>query len=198
MRFFSKKNRARLNTGSHRWLKLIHHERSGFFISLPSLILVAILCGCKSSGSSKNVKTAPGAGITFVTNEPKKLTYQDIVKRFDKNKDGVLDDGEIMEMQKQLGSRQATFSSTNSYDQPIKKAWVLPANSGGSSTGDPIIDKYDLNHDGIIDEREAELLKKDLRGETEPKLQNPSKQKKTANPIVNTPVIKNQRRPLVR
>ncbi|MGC8742711.1 MAG: hypothetical protein ACP5T0_02385 [Verrucomicrobiia bacterium] len=166
-------------------------------------VSVIAFCGCKT-GSNKSLQSkigatnSPTSETIFVTSEPKKLTYQDIVRRFDKNKDGVLDDDEIADMQKQLGSRPATFSSTPADDQTIKRAEIITVKPGGSTTGDPIIDKYDLNHDGIIDETEAELLKKDLRGEGSSELKKPSKSKQTQTPVVTTPVMKPSRRPLVR
>jgi hypothetical protein len=48
---------------------------------------------------------------------------------------------------------------------------MIPSKQGSN---DSIIDKYDLNRDGVIDENEAELLKKDLREGT-PQIKKPSK-----------------------
>ncbi|MGC8887460.1 MAG: hypothetical protein ACP5MG_09920 [Verrucomicrobiia bacterium] len=185
-------------------IRRLSDKPMGLMLALLIFAISGIFfCGCKT-GSNKSLQgkigatNSPSSETLFVTSEPKKLTYQDIVRRFDKNKDGVLDDEEIADMQKQLGSRPATFSSTTADDQTIKRAGIITVKPGGSTTGDPIIDKYDLNHDGIIDETEAELLKKDLRGEGAPELKKPTKPKQSQSPTVITPIMKPPRRPLVR
>jgi len=161
------------------------------------ITFIACLSGCKSSQvGSKTVVKSTNAPPTFVTEEPKRLTYQDMIKRFDKNKDGVLDEEELADVQKQLGSKPATFSSTNANDQDIKRAWMVPAKQG-TTTNDSIIDKYDLNHDGVIDAGEAELLKKDLREGTS-QIKKPSKQQSSKTPVINPSVSKTPNRPLVR
>ncbi len=168
--------------------------------SLAIFVIIGIvsgLLGCKSSRvGSKTVGKTTNASSTFVTEEPKRLTYQDMIKRFDKNKDGVLDEEELADVQKQLGSKPATFSSTNANDQDIKRAWMVPGKQG-TATNDSIIDKYDLNHDGVIDAGEAELLKKDLREGTS-QIKKPSKQQSSKTPVINPSVSKTPKHQLVR
>jgi hypothetical protein len=79
--------------------------------------IVSGLLGCKSSGDSKVIGKTTNAPPTFITEEPKRMTYQDMKKRFDKNKDGALDDEELADVQKQLGSKPASFSSTSGSDE---------------------------------------------------------------------------------
>lgn len=159
------------------------------------IAIIPAFMGCKSSGDSKAIGKTTNAPPTFVTEEPKRMTYQDMIKRFDKNKDGALDDEELADVQRQLGSKPASFSSTSGSDEEIKRAWMIPSKQGSN---DSIIDKYDLNRNGVIDENEAELLKKDLREGT-PQIKKPSKQQKQPKtPVVNTPVSKTPNRPIVR
>lgn len=132
--------------------------------------------------------------MTIVQETGKPLTYQEMVKRFDLNKDGVLDENEIENVQKTLGTRQPTFTQSRTDEQPIRRALILPGKSEPQSD-DPMLNKYDLNRDGILDENEVNLLKNDLKyGTTTTKPLKPKKQ----STVVTTPVIKTKRNPIVR
>lgn len=132
--------------------------------------------------------------MTIVQETGKPLTYQEMVKRFDLNKDGVLDENEIENVQKTLGTRQPTFTQSRTDEQPIRRALILPGKSE-SQSDDPILNKYDLNRDGILDENEVNLLKNDLKyGTTTTKPLKPKKQ----STVVTTPVIRTKRNPIVR
>lgn len=149
-----------------------------------------------NSGCTKKVSTTTTLNqprpLTYVTTNSAPLTYKELVKRFDKNGDGVLDENEIQQVQQQLKSAPPTFSSTDKADDSIKRALLVPG-AKKSDTNDPILGKYDLNHDGILDEREVELFKADLRGET-PAL----KKKPKPSQTLQQNVIKPSTKPIVR
>lgn len=166
------------------------------YLAFFLILIVPFSPACKSSATIKNSKSNNSSNITIVQETGKPLTYQEMVKRFDINKDGVLDDYEIEEAQKKLGTRQPDFSKSNTGEnQTIRRALILPGEKE-SKAEDQILDKYDLNRDGVLDEAEVNLLKNDLKygASTTNK---PIKPKKEST-VVTSPVIKTKRNPIVR
>lgn len=158
------------------------------------MVLLFFTSACKSSSTIKNSRTGESQKVTIVQETGKPLTYQEMVKRFDLNKDGVLDENEIENVQKTLGTRQPTFTKSTNEEQTIRRALILPGKAESKSE-DPILSKYDINHDGILDENEVNILKNDLKsGATTEKPIKPKKQ----STVVTTPVIKSKRNPIVR
>ncbi|MCX7871793.1 MAG: hypothetical protein N2487_00750 [Verrucomicrobiae bacterium] len=176
----------------------IHRIENGINLSITMVgslfFLIVALTACQSSAVVKNTESKGQTNTIVVQESGKPITYQDMIKRFDTNKDGILDDNEIEQVQKSLGTRQPTFTQSTSDEQTIRRALILPGKSDSKSE-DPILNKYDLNRDGILDENEINLLKNDLKSGVSTTTK-PIKTKKQST-VVTTP-IKTKRNPIVR
>ena len=136
---------------------------------LGLVTLAGLPAGAADSGQKKNspVSDQPMVQREYVNGEAQQpMSYEALLKKYDLNHDGKLDEDEIKAMQAQLKPAKPAFSDTNRvhYGDKITRAELVnvpvPGTKGGKD--DDFFRKYDLNGDGVLDAEELAAAKADL------------------------------------
>jgi hypothetical protein len=127
-------------------------------------MLVSALALCCAQGAElRPSETAPQVRRETVQGKPAQpVAYDELVKKYDKNGDGKLDDQEIAAVRSQMRVEQPRFSTTNEGSITVPRELVnAPVRPRNPNSRD-FFEKYDLNGDGKLDARELEAAKADM------------------------------------
>jgi hypothetical protein len=94
------------------------------------------------------------------------IGFDDLIKRYDLNGDGKLDEAEIAAVQAKLKSAPPAFARTNSLPYKVTRQDLVEGKGrpkkNAKNPPEDFFQKYDLNKDGQLDAREIEAAKADL------------------------------------
>lgn len=142
-------------------------------------LAISFAAPAAESAKPAKAKPAPAKEKTVTVNketfvvpaDPQEGAANDLLlRKFDLNGDGKIDEAEIAAAQAKLGSAKPAAPAPAPTD-PGRRLTVKDLYEGGDPakrratsrvTSDDLLKEYDLNHDGKLDAAEVEQLKRDL------------------------------------